>query len=140
MTREILLLADALAREKNVSKEIVFASLELALAQATRKKMNLEADIRVVIDDHFMEISTVIRGEDHLSNTAIQLMLYEALGFTPPEFAHHSLILGQDRAKLSKRHGSVAVREFREKGILPEALLNYLAEHVPKTAAFSGAG
>jgi len=81
----------------------------------------------VVIDDHFMEISTVIRGEDHLSNTAIQLMLYEALGFTPPEFAHHSLILGQDRAKLSKRHGSVAVREFRGKGILPEAMLNYLA-------------
>lgn len=81
----------------------------------------------VVIDDHFMEISTVIRGEDHLSNTAIQLMLYKALGFAPPEFAHHSLILGQDRAKLSKRHGSVAVREFREKGIFPEALLNYLA-------------
>lgn len=81
----------------------------------------------VVIDDHFMEISTVIRGEDHLSNTAIQLMLYEALGFTPPKFAHHSLILGKDRTKLSKRHGSVSVREFREKGILPEALLNYLA-------------
>lgn len=81
----------------------------------------------VVIDDHFMEISTVIRGEDHLSNTAIQLMLYEALGFEPPEFAHHSLILGKDRTKLSKRHGSVSVREFREKGILPEALLNYLA-------------
>jgi len=81
----------------------------------------------VVIDDHFMEISSVIRGEDHLSNTAIQLMLYEALGFTPPEFAHHSLILGKDRMKLSKRHGSVSVREFREKGILPEALLNYLA-------------
>jgi glutamyl-tRNA synthetase len=81
----------------------------------------------VVIDDHFMEISTVIRGEDHLSNTAIQLMLYGALGFEPPEFAHHSLILGKDRTKLSKRHGSVSVREFREKGILPEALLNYLA-------------
>ncbi len=81
----------------------------------------------VVIDDHFMEISTVIRGEDHLSNTAIQLMLYAALGFTPPQFAHHALILGRDRTKLSKRHGSVSVREFREQGILPEALLNYLA-------------
>ncbi|OPY13965.1 MAG: Glutamate--tRNA ligase 1 [Syntrophus sp. PtaB.Bin001] len=81
----------------------------------------------VVIDDYFMGISTVIRGEDHLSNTAIQLMLYKAFGFTPPEFAHHSLILGKDRTKLSKRHGSVSVREFREKGILPEALLNYLA-------------
>jgi nondiscriminating glutamyl-tRNA synthetase len=81
----------------------------------------------VVIDDSFMGISTVIRGEDHLSNTAIQLMLYRAFGFTPPEFAHHSLILGKDRTKLSKRHGSVSVREFKEKGILPEALLNYLA-------------
>jgi nondiscriminating glutamyl-tRNA synthetase len=81
----------------------------------------------VVIDDHLMKITHVIRGEDHLSNTALQLVIYRALGFHPPQFAHHSLILGKDRAKLSKRHGSVSVREFREKGILPEALLNYLA-------------
>lgn len=81
----------------------------------------------VVIDDHLMKISHVIRGEDHLSNTAIQLLLYAALGFEPPRFAHHSLILGKDRSKLSKRHGAVAVKEFREKGILPEALLNYLS-------------
>jgi nondiscriminating glutamyl-tRNA synthetase len=81
----------------------------------------------VVIDDHLMEITHVIRGEDHLSNTAIQMMLYGALGFTPPSFAHHSLILGRDRSKLSKRHGSVSVREFRKKGFLPKALLNYLS-------------
>lgn len=81
----------------------------------------------VVIDDHLMAITHVIRGEDHLSNTAMQLLLYKALNFEPPGFAHHALILGKDRAKLSKRHGSVAVREFREKGILPEALINYLA-------------
>lgn len=81
----------------------------------------------VVIDDHLMRITHVIRGEDHLSNTAIQMLLYGALGFTPPSFAHHSLILGRDRSKLSKRHGSVSVREFRNKGILPEALLNYLS-------------
>jgi nondiscriminating glutamyl-tRNA synthetase len=81
----------------------------------------------VVVDDHLMQISHVIRGEDHLSNTALQLRIYQALGFTPPEFAHHSLILGKDRSKLGKRHGSVSVREFREKGILPEALLNYLS-------------
>jgi nondiscriminating glutamyl-tRNA synthetase len=81
----------------------------------------------VVIDDHFMKISHVIRGEDHLSNTAIQILLYKALGFPPPVFAHHSLIFGKDRTKLSKRHGSVSVREFREKGFLPEALLNYLS-------------
>jgi len=81
----------------------------------------------VVIDDHLMEISHVIRGEDHLSNTAVQIMVYRALGFEPPRFAHHSLILGKDRAKLSKRQGSVSVKDFREKGILPEAMINYLA-------------
>jgi len=80
----------------------------------------------VVIDDHLMGISHVIRGEDHLSNTALQIMLYKAFGFTPPIFAHHCLILGKDRAKLSKRHGSVSVGEFRRQGILPEALTNYL--------------
>lgn len=81
----------------------------------------------VVIDDHLMEITHVIRGEDHLSNTAVQIMIYQALGFIPPRFAHHSLILAKDRSKLSKRHGSVSVRDFREKGILPEAMVNYLA-------------
>ena len=81
----------------------------------------------VVIDDHLMEISHVIRGEDHLSNTAMQLLLYRALGFDEPLFAHHALILGKDRSKLSKRHGAVTVSEFRKKGVLPEALVNYLA-------------
>ncbi|HYA15504.1 MAG TPA: glutamate--tRNA ligase [Syntrophales bacterium] len=81
----------------------------------------------VVVDDHLMGITHVIRGEDHLSNTAIQILLYRALAFTPPLFAHHALILGKDRSKLSKRHGSVSVREFRNKGILPEALINYLS-------------
>jgi len=73
-----------------------------------------------------MRITHVIRGEDHLTNTAMQLILYKALGFTPPFFAHHSLILGKDHTKLSKRHGPVSVREFRNRGILPEAMLNYL--------------
>jgi nondiscriminating glutamyl-tRNA synthetase len=80
-----------------------------------------------VVDDHLMEITHVIRGEDHLSNTAIQLLLYKAIGFEPPMFAHHSLVLGKDRTKLSKRHGSVTVREFRSRGILSPALLNYLS-------------
>ena len=80
----------------------------------------------VVIDDHLMNITHVIRGEDHLSNTALQIMLYRAFGFELPAFAHHSLILGKDRAKLSKRHGSVSVGEFRRQGILPEAMINYL--------------
>lgn len=80
----------------------------------------------VVIDDHLMAITHVLRGEDHLSNTALQIMLYRAFGFDPPAFAHHCLILGKDHAKLSKRHGSVSVGEFRRQGFLPEALINYL--------------
>ncbi len=81
----------------------------------------------VVADDHAMEISHVIRGEDHLSNTAAQILLYRALGFAPPVFAHHGLVLGKDHTKLSKRHGATSVGAFRRRGVLPEALLNYLA-------------
>lgn len=81
----------------------------------------------VVTDDHAMEISHVIRGEDHLSNTAAQVLLYRSLGFSPPVFAHHGLVLGKDHTKLSKRHGATSVGAFRRRGILPEALLNYLA-------------
>ena len=79
-----------------------------------------------VIDDHLMEVSHVIRGEDHLSNTPRQIMIYEALKWRPPIFAHHPLILGPDRSPLSKRHGATAVSQYREEGFLPEALLNYL--------------
>src|SRR5688572_21995829 len=81
----------------------------------------------VVIDDALMGITHVIRGEDHISNTPRQLLLYEAFGWTPPAFAHVSLVLGPDHAPLSKRHGATSVQEFRQRGYLPEALTNYLA-------------
>lgn len=81
----------------------------------------------VVIDDALMAITHVVRGEDHISNTPRQLLLYQAFGWTPPVFAHVSLVLGPDHAPLSKRHGATSVREFRERGYLPEALTNYLA-------------
>src|ERR671913_1809691 len=81
----------------------------------------------VVIDDALMEITHVIRGEDHISNTPRQILLYEAFGYTPPLFAHLSLVMGPDHAPLSKRHGATSVKEFRDKGYLPEALVNYLA-------------
>ena len=81
----------------------------------------------VVVDDAVMEVTHVIRGEDHISNTPRQVLLYQALGFTPPEFAHLSLVLGPDHTPLSKRHGATSVSEFRERGYLPEALVNYLA-------------
>jgi glutamyl-tRNA synthetase len=79
-----------------------------------------------VIDDHLMNITHVIRGEDHLSNTPRQILLYQALAWQPPIFAHHPLILGPDRSPLSKRHGATAVSQYREEGFLPEALENYL--------------
>ena len=81
----------------------------------------------VVVDDALMDVTHVIRGEDHISNTPRQVLLYEALGFTPPTFAHLSLVMGPDHSPLSKRHGATSVAEFRSKGYLPEALVNYLA-------------
>jgi glutamyl-tRNA synthetase len=81
----------------------------------------------VVVDDVEMRISHVIRGNDHLSNTPKQVLCYEALGYPVPAFAHVSMILGADRARLSKRHGATSVQAYREQGILPEALVNYLA-------------
>src|SRR5436190_2457732 len=81
----------------------------------------------VVVDDALMEVTHVIRGEDHISNTPRQVLLYEALGFTPPTFAHLALVMGPDHSPLSKRHGATSVSEFRAKGYLPQALVNYLA-------------
>ena len=81
----------------------------------------------VVIDDALMKVTHVIRGEDHISNTPRQILLYEAYGYQPPAFAHLSLVMGPDHAPLSKRHGATSVKEFRDKGYLPEALVNYLA-------------
>jgi nondiscriminating glutamyl-tRNA synthetase len=81
----------------------------------------------VVIDDALMKVTHVIRGEDHISNTPRQILLYEAYAYPPPAFAHLSLVMGPDHAPLSKRHGATSVKEFRDKGYLPEALVNYLA-------------
>lgn len=79
-----------------------------------------------VVDDNAMAISHVIRAEEHLSNTPKQVLLYEVLGYTLPEFAHLSMILAPDRSKLSKRHGATSVEEFREQGFVAPAIVNYL--------------
>ena len=79
-----------------------------------------------VIDDHLHKITHVIRGEDHVNNTLRQVLVYEAIGADMPEFAHVSLLIGEDRQKLSKRHGATSVKQYREQGYLPEALVNYL--------------
>lgn len=81
----------------------------------------------VTIDDALMEITHVIRGDDHLSNTPKQVAIYNAFGWAVPQFAHLSTILGPDKTRLSKRHGATSIASFREMGILPEALANYLA-------------
>ncbi|AEH23173.1 glutamyl-tRNA synthetase [Thermodesulfobacterium geofontis OPF15] len=81
----------------------------------------------VVIDDITMGITHVIRGDDHISNTPKQIIIYNALGVNPPEFAHIPMVLGSDGARLSKRHGAKSVLEYKEAGFLPKALINYLA-------------
>ncbi|MCI0419328.1 MAG: glutamate--tRNA ligase [Acidobacteria bacterium] len=81
----------------------------------------------VVVDDALMQITHVIRGDDHLSNTPKQVLIYEAFGWTLPLFAHLSTILGSDHTRLSKRHGATSVKNLQDMGMLPEALLNYLA-------------
>ncbi|OQX85365.1 glutamate--tRNA ligase [candidate division KSB1 bacterium 4484_87] len=83
--------------------------------------------LAVVVDDHDMGITHVIRGDDHLTNTPKQVLLYQALGWEIPVFAHVPLILGSDRKRMSKRHGATSVVEYKEMGYLPQALFNYLA-------------
>jgi glutamyl-tRNA synthetase len=95
----------------------------------------------VAIDDILMKITHIIRGEDHLSNTPKQLLVYDALGTELPIFTHLPMILGRDGQKLSKRHGSISIEAYREEGFLPEAILNYLAllgwAYDEKTTIFS---
>ncbi|MFB6347573.1 MAG: glutamate--tRNA ligase [bacterium] len=81
----------------------------------------------VVVDDHKMDITHVIRGDDHLSNTPRQLYLYDAFGWEPPKWCHLAMILGEDGDRLSKRHGATHVDKYREKGFLPEAMINAIA-------------
>jgi nondiscriminating glutamyl-tRNA synthetase len=140
--------ADALRRveagEPAVVRFRVPASREVSFEDIVRGRVTFDSDIigdpvlvrsdgipaynfAVVVDDALMEITHVVRGEDHISNTPRQVLLYEAFGWTPPRFAHLSMVMGPDHTPLSKRHGATSVREFRERGYLPEALTNYLA-------------
>jgi glutamyl-tRNA synthetase len=81
-----------------------------------------------VVDDHLMEITHVIRGDDHLSNTPRQILLYQAFGWHLPKFAHIPMIMGKDKARLSKRHGATSVIDYQDLGYLPESMLNYIAK------------
>ena len=110
-----------------VRGEVTFSSEVIGDWVLVRSDGRPQYNFAVVVDDALMAITHVIRGEDHISNTPRQVLLYQALGFTPTEFAHLSLVMGPDHTPLSKRHGATSVAEFRERGYLPEALVNYLA-------------
>ncbi|MBA3949620.1 MAG: glutamate--tRNA ligase [Acidobacteria bacterium] len=110
-----------------VRGEVVFSADVLGDFVIVRSDGRPAYNFAVVVDDALMQVTQVIRGEDHISNTPRQVLLYEAMGMEPPSFAHLSLVLGPDHAPLSKRHGATSVAEFRAKGYLPESLVNYLA-------------
>ena len=132
------------AGERPVIRFRVPPSVEISFTDLVRGEVTFNTDVigdpvlvrsdgrpaynfAVVVDDALMEITHVVRGEDHISNTPRQLLLYQALGFAPPAFAHLALVMGPDHTPLSKRHGATSVAEFRLRGYLPEALVNYLA-------------
>ena len=114
------------AIDDKVQGKVVFPNKDLDDLVLLRSDGNPTYMLAVVVDDHDMAITHVIRGDDHLTNTFRQVQIYQAMGWETPRFAHIPLIHGADGAKLSKRHGAVSVLEFREQGFLPEALCNYL--------------
>jgi glutamyl-tRNA synthetase/nondiscriminating glutamyl-tRNA synthetase len=132
------------AGERAVIRFKVPASTSVSFDDAVRGTVTFQTDVigdfvlvrsdgrpaynfAVVVDDALMEITHVIRGEDHISNTPRQILLYQAMGFGLPIFAHLAMVMGPDHTLLSKRHGATSVAEFRARGYLPEALVNYLA-------------
>jgi glutamyl-tRNA synthetase len=110
-----------------VKGRVVFANAELDDLIILRTDGTPTYNFCVVVDDADMRITHVIRGDDHLANTPRQILLYEALGYGLPAFGHVPLILGADKARLSKRHGAMAVTAYRDLGFLPEGVVNYLA-------------
>jgi glutamyl-tRNA synthetase len=110
-----------------VRGEVRFRNEDLGDFVIVKSDGRASYNFAVVVDDAAMRIDPVLRGEDHLSNTPRQILLYRALGYAVPQFGHVSMILGPDKTRLSKRHGSVSVQHFLAAGIVPEALVNYLA-------------
>ncbi len=117
----------AVVVEDLIRGKVVFQSSELDDLIIARSDGTPTYNFTVVVDDMDMQITHVIRGDDHLNNTPRQMNMLKALGHTPPVYAHVPMILGADGARLSKRHGAVSVMQYRDEGFLPEALLNYLA-------------
>src|SRR6478736_3665705 len=109
-----------------IKGDVVFDNRELDDLIIARSDGTPTYNFCVVVDDIDMEISHIIRGDDHLANTPRQIQLYHALGYDLPQFAHVPLILGTDKARLSKRHGATSVTAYRDMGYFPEAVVNYL--------------
>lgn len=107
--------------------EVVFQNKELSDQVVVRSNGDPLYNFVVVVDDATMQVTHVVRGDDHLNNTPKQIQLYEALGYDPPVFAHAPLILGPDKKRLSKRHGATNVMQYDDEGYLPAALVNFLA-------------
>jgi glutamyl-tRNA synthetase len=116
----------AVVVEDLIRGRVVFQNTELDDLIIARSDGTPTYNFTVVVDDHDMQITHVIRGDDHLNNTPRQINMLVALGAKPPTYAHVPMILGADGARLSKRHGAVSVMQYRDEGFLPEALLNYL--------------
>lgn len=112
--------------QDDIRGPVVFSNAELDDLIIARTDGSPTYNLTVVVDDADMKITNVIRGEDHLNNTPRQINILRAMGVEPPRYAHVPMIHGDDGAKLSKRHGAVSVVEYRDRGYLPEALLNYL--------------
>lgn len=110
-----------------IKGKVVFENAQLDDLIIVRSDGTPTYNLTVVVDDVDMEITHVIRGDDHLNNTPKQFQIYRALGYKVPEFAHLPMILGSDKTRLSKRHGATSVMAYKEMGYLPGALLNYLA-------------
>ena len=117
---------DLIRGEIRFNSDTLGGDFSLAKAESPDKFLPLY-NFAVVIDDFEMNITHVIRGEDHISNTPKQILIQQALKLPMPKYAHLPLILGSDKSKLSKRHGAVSVDEYREMGYLPEALINFIA-------------
>lgn len=112
--------------EDAVKGNIVFQNMDVEDFIIQRSDGSPTYNFVVVVDDVTMGINTIIRGDDHVSNTPKQILIYKALGAELPTFAHVPMVLGKDKARLSKRHGALSVTEYREQGFLPDAVINYL--------------
>ena len=113
--------------EDRIRGRITFKCEELDDLVILRTDNTPTYNFTVVVDDALMGITSIIRGDDHINNTQRQILIYEALNYETPEFAHVPLIHGKDKSRLSKRHGATSLLEYRNDGFLPEALMNYLA-------------